>query len=334
MAAEIAPDQWLQFLREEYLEGALQNGSYRPGFIKEGGASVKIAVPLEEEDREQIENDIADLSRRLGYVVARVSSADTRVHMIDQVFFRVAEQVPWQELSRAVILKLARVANYVTPSSTSEALLSELAAANAIGPEMLMMEARTWIENRVFREQSLARDFRIAVTRLCLAELSGGPDGATIIEVVTDWLTGRNRAIAAVRPYQIYSRISRSNARYLLESLLHWIRFAGYPGLVILLDTSRLTIARNPRDDRLYYTKAAMLDAYEVLRQSIDGTDRMKGCLLVVTPAPEFLVIEPGSRGMGDYNALKLRVYDEVRDQRLVNPMGAMVRLSRKTRAV
>jgi len=198
----------------------------------------------------------------------------------------------------------------------------------------LMMEARTWIENRVFREQNLTRDFRVAMTRLCLAELSGGPDGATIIEVIADWLTGRNRNVSAVRPYQIYSRISRNNARHLLDSLLHWIRFAGYPGLVILLDTSRVTIARNPRDDQLYYTKAAMLDAYEVLRQFIDGTERMKGCLVVVTPASEFLVVETGSRGMGDYNALKLRVYDEVRDTRLANPMGAMVRLSRNGSAL
>jgi hypothetical protein len=71
-----------------------------------------------------------------------------------------------------------------------------------------------------------------------------------------------------------------------------------------------------------------MLDAYEVLRQFIDGTDRLKGCLIVVFAAPEFLVVEPGSRGLGAYDALRLRVYDEVRDSRLANPMGAMVRLS------
>ena len=334
MTAAMAPESWLQFLRQEYLEGSVIGGSAREGFIKEGGASVKFAIPLEEEFRVQIQADIVEQARSAGYIVACVSSAETRVHMMDQIFFRIAEQIPWQDLSRAVIRKLAKEAGYALPPSTSGSIVSDLAAANNIGPEMLTMEARTWIENRVFRAQFLTRDFRVAVTRLCLAELSGGPDGETMTEVITDWLAGRNRNVSAVRPYQIYSRISRNNARYLLESLLHWIRFGGYPGLVILLDTSRVTIAKNPRDDHLYYTKAAMLDTYEVLRQFIDGTDRMKGCLLVVTPTADFLVTETGSRGMGDYNALKLRVYDEVRDTRLANPMGAMVRLSRNGSAI
>jgi hypothetical protein len=194
------------------------------------------------------------------------------------------------------------------------------------------MEARRWIASEVYRGQSLTRDFRVAMSQLCLAELTGGPDGETIAEVIPDWLAGRNRAISAVKPYQIFSRIHRSNARHLLESLLLWVRFAGHPGIVIILDSSRLTIARNPHDEELFYTKAAMLDAYEVLRQFVDATDRMRGCLLAVVPAAEFLDPEPENRGMGAYDALRFRVYDEIRDERLVNPMGALVRVSAATR--
>jgi P-loop Domain of unknown function (DUF2791) len=333
MTAAILPASWLQFLREEYLQGSLKQGSYREGFIKEGGASVKFAIPLEEEFRDQIENEISEQGRLAGYIIARVSSADTRVHMMDQVFFRVAEQIPWRELSRKVLINLASE-EYAAPPAGDGPLANSIAAANSISLEMVRMKADQWVDRRVFHQQSLSRDFRVAVAQLCLAELYGGPDGETREQVIEDWLTGRNRAISAVKPYQIFTRVSRSNARHLLESLLRWIRFAGYPGLVIVLDTSRLTIAKNPHDSYLYYTKAAMLDAYEVLRQFIDGTDRMTGCLLIVTPASEFLDVEPFGRGMGAYNALRLRVYDEVRDQRLVNPMGTMVRLSREAYAV
>jgi hypothetical protein len=316
--ATIAPQRWLNFLQAEYLES----------FIKDGGASAKFAVPLQEELRDVLEQGISERGQQRGFIVARVSSADTRVHMIDQIFFRIAEQVPWRQLSEDILLKLARAGGYAAPTSGSEPLGYRLAAVNGIDPEMLTMIAHQWISNQVFRRQDLAKDFRVAVTQLCLAELSGGPDGQTRIEVVTDWLTGRNKAISAVRPYQIFSRITRSSARHLLESLLLWIRFAGRAGLVIVLDLSRVTIARNPRDDLIYYTKAAMFDAYEVLRQFIDSTDRMKGCLLIVTPSVEFLDIETQGRGMGSYEALKFRVYDEIRDQRLVNPMGALVRVT------
>ena len=95
-----------------------------------------------------------------------------------------------------------------------------------------------------------------------------------------------------------------------------------------MLDAARLSVARRPDDGLVFYTKAQLLDAYEVLRQFIDGTARLSGCLLVILPAIEFLDTEPASRGMGAYDALKFRVYDEIHDQRLANPMGALVRLS------
>ena len=87
-------------------------------------------------------------------------------------------------------------------------------------------------------------------------------------------------------------------------------------------------MARNPKDGGLYYTKAAVLDAYEVLREYIDGTDRLVNCLIVVVADPEFLDDDPYGRGIGAYEALKFRVFDEVRDRTLANPMAALVRLA------
>ncbi len=112
--------------------------------------------------------------------------------------------------------------------------------------------------------------------------------------------------------------------------MLHWLRLAGYPGLLLVLDTARLTVPRNPKDGKTYYTKAAVLDAYEVLRQFIDATDRLHGCLIVVVPDVDFLEEEqtPRSRGIGQYEALKFRVIDEIRDRRLTNPMASLIRLS------
>jgi hypothetical protein len=70
-----------------------------------------------------------------------------------------------------------------------------------------------------------------------------------------------------------------------------------------------------------------VLDAYEVLRQLVDGTDELQGCLVVVVCPLEFLGNEYG-RGLAGYQALHMRVYDEVRDQNRVNPLAALIRLS------
>ena len=62
-----------------------------------------------------------------------------------------------------------------------------------------------------------------------------------------------------------------------------------------------------------------------MLRQFIDGTDDLESMLLVVHVPPEFL--SDGKRGLNRYEALKLRIWDEVRDRQYQNPLGALIRL-------
>ena len=317
MPFSIGPRRWLDFLQREYLDT----------FVLDGGAAVKFAVPLDDEARAYLGDELGRCAEERGYLVVRVSSANTRVHMIEQVFFRIAEQVPWQHLSHRVITKLAAAEGYAPSSDGEGPLFRRIAEENRVEPDYLLMELRRKLATEVLQQSGLAKDFRMAMTQLCRAELTGGPEGVTTTQVLTDWLTGRNRAVAAVKPYQIFSRIQRTNARYLLESLLHWVRFSGFAGMVMLCDIGRLSLARNPRDERLYYSKAAVLDTYEVLRQFIDSTDRLQGCLVVVVPDPDFLDEDGFGRGIGAYEALKFRVFDEVRDERLVNPMASLVRL-------
>ena len=97
---------------------------------------------------------------------------------------------------------------------------------------------------------------------------------------------------------------------------------------MLLLDISQLAVGRRQdAADQLFYTKAAVLDAYEVLRQLIDGTDELGACLVVVSCAPEFL--SDPVRGLESYHALRDRVADDVRDRARTNPFSALVRVSR-----
>lgn len=319
MVATITPSRWLDFISTEYLDS----------FIRQGGSSVKFAVPLDEDLRDHLRSDLVTRAERLGYLSATISAAQTRVHMIDQLFFAIADQVPWRLLSERIVLKIAESQGYLVPPDEGDGPLGQrLANANSVDLEFMMTFVRRGVQESVWRQRLLAKDFRIAMTHLCLAAMQTGSDSETVIEVITNWLTGRNRAVAAVKPYHIFSRISRSNARYMLISLLHWLRLADFSGVVVALDIARLAAPRNPRDGFLFYTKAQLLDAYEVLRQFIDATDRMSGFLMVVLPSDDFLDQDSRGRGLGAYQALLNRVYDEVHDQRLVNPMGALVRIA------
>jgi hypothetical protein len=85
MSAELPPNEWLPVLDREYLAE----------FVKNGGASVKFVVPTDLEARIAVLDGIEERAHSHHFLVARVNAAETRVHMMDQLFFRIAEQVPW-----------------------------------------------------------------------------------------------------------------------------------------------------------------------------------------------------------------------------------------------
>ena len=92
----------------------------------------------------------------------------------------------------------------------------------------------------------------------------------------------------------------------------------------MFVDATRLAEPRNLRDGTLYYTRAALSDTYEVMREFIDDTDDMSHVLLVYSMPPEFLSVEPRGRGMGAYQALQFRV-NGFPDATHPNPLSNLV---------
>ena len=139
------------------------------------------------------------------------------------------------------------------------------------------------------------------------------------------------RQMSALKSALIYRRIARHTARQILFSLPHWLATNGHAGLLLVIDIRRLGVARRPPvEERAgqYYTRLGLLDAYEVLRQLVDSTDELARCCVVVIAAPELLTDE--SRGLDAYQALKLRIFDEIRDRRRDNPFSSLVRIGRE----
>lgn len=317
MAATISAPDWVRHLDEQYLSS----------FIRGGGAAIKFAVPSDEKGGSEALSSLRAIGGTLGYLVVDVDAATTKVHQIDQLFFSIARQVPWRELSTAFLQELAAEKGYAVADVGKAGLAERLAVKNGVDKQVILMELRLQLVERVFKNREIAKHMRLALLHLCLAELSGGPEGDATVRLITEWLTGQNRAFSAVKHYLIYTGIARHNARHMFESLLVWLRLANTAGIMVLLDIDRVGLSRHPHDDRLFYSKPALLDTYELLRQFIDSTDRLKGCFFVVLTHQSFLDEDSG-RSVGLYGALKNRVYDEVKDRRRVNPMASLVRLS------
>ncbi|MDE0001301.1 MAG: hypothetical protein OXQ29_01220 [Rhodospirillaceae bacterium] len=319
MSNTIAVQDWLRVIDDEYLST----------FVRDGGASVKFAV-TSDESKTELYSKMGARCRALGYLCIELDACTTRAHMPQDLFFGFAAQVDWRLLARRVILTLAEERGYqvagISPDATSN-VYDAIAGANGLESRFVLGEIRPKIQAHVFRNPRMAKDFRVCMSQLCLCEdVRGEYAGQPLL----DWLTGTNTRLSNVRDFSIHTGINRTTARYFIESALYWIHYARDAGTVILFDNARVTVARNPRDGIRYYTRPMAMEHYELLREFIDGVDRLAGTLLVVVANPDFLDegSDRRSRGYGIYQALRTRVMDDVRDRHLVNPVASLVRLS------
>jgi hypothetical protein len=313
----LGPDDWLATVEAEYLRD----------FIAAGGAAVKFAVVLPPVTAADVRGRLERAAAEYGFVVAALDSATTKLHMIDQFFHALARQLDWDALAREFLRDLLVANGLRLPDAPDAFAYAPIAALNGYPESELRREVRDRLIERVYLDFAMAQEFRIAMLRLCQAQLDPSEVVQGEAAAIRSWLRGELRLISALKPALIFQKIARHNARDMFFSLAHWLRVADKPGLVLALDVSRYTAGRRPAepDGTLYPTTAATMDAYEVLRQFVDATDELEGCFILVTAPPEFL--EDERRGLARYDALRLRVWDEVRDRYRANPLSSLVRL-------
>lgn len=185
MPATILPGKWLHHFRQEYLDS----------FISDGGATVKFVVPLDDISRDEVTRGIVQSARASQYLYVSLDAATTKIHLAQHIFFKGAEQVPWREISQRVVRSMLTGEGFSVPKDGTGPLAQRTAEANQANVDYVLMTLRRAIGNGIIKRSDLAKDFRVAMTWLCRSELSGGPDGESAIEAITNWLTGRSTHI-------------------------------------------------------------------------------------------------------------------------------------------
>jgi hypothetical protein len=315
---------YADFLAKEYL------GDY----VRSGGAAVRFVVAGDQHVAGRWHAALARIADAEGYLCVPVDAAETRVHMVDQVYGVAARSVDWRELARRQVWA-AWEAIGLQPAADQRLTVAGVAAHHGVDPREAGRSLRRRLEADVLHDAALAREFRLAVLRLCQAELGTGDVSEEERAAVVAWLRVEKVGLRALRSASLFSRLGRHNARAMLVSLAAWRARTAGRGLLIDIDLQRLAVSRRPPVEQReghYYSKAAVLDAYEVLRQLVDATDQLHGALIAVSLPPELLVDD--KRGLPAYSALHLRVVDEVRDRRRPNPFACLVRLETRMEAV
>jgi len=314
---EITPTTWLDVIRRDYLDD----------FVREGGAAVKVAVTEDESARHALRDRLLGLGAAAGYRVAVVDSAEIKLQLVDRVFQTVAQQMPWEETARSFLARTVVENGYQLPSDPTNLTLAALAEANDVPDRRLNTSITDILWRALFKDYAMSQEFRLAMVRLCRAQLYPDDEPA-VTEAVMAWLRGELRRISEVKRALIFQRIARHNARHLLASLTHWLRITGSAGLLLVLDLARapLTVSREQRGEGVYYSRPATFDVYEMLRQLIDGTDDVEALFVAALVGREFTT--DLRRSYVQYPALHYRLADEVHDQYRPNPLAALVRIA------
>ena len=317
MAPRIPASRYADFLETEYLSE----------FICGGGAAVKVAIVSDDMTASELTNTVSERAKNVRICPVHVSAMVTRVHLIQQLFFAVASRLDWVKLARAVLLRIARE-NW-GDQAEGRTTLEGLAAAMGIDKQIVQTQVSKSLTSFIMKDYLLAKDFRIAMLQICLSELQPEAYTEQGREAILQWLRGELRLISAVKDKHIFHKIGRHSARAMLGSAARWIAKSGEGGLLVLLDIRQVGVLRRSdiMEGQFYYTPAMAMDVYEVLRQFIDATDEMQNFMLLAI-APDELLDDTTNRGFPKYQALKNRIWDDVRDKDRTNPFAPMVRIA------
>lgn len=310
-------DAYLQFFEREYLDS----------YLSSGGASVKFCVATDSDSKTLLDSLVQSADDRQYHVVT-VDAKHSKVQMIEQIFYAVAKQIDWSILANRTARAAADAAGFVMPNNSDNLSVATLAFYYAMDEREVKRDINQQLQKMIFRDYAMVQEFRIAMLRLCQFELETGQVSETERESILAWLTGTLRQVSLLRSARIFRKIARNNARQMLFSLSHWLTKNDYRGLVLCLDISQFFRSRATEMSgagEFFYTRSAIIDTYESLRQLVDNTDEFSNMAIIVI-APAQFITDP-SRGLSAYQALKLRIFDEVRDVRLDNPYAALLRI-------
>ena len=306
--------EWLSIVERDYLAE----------FIPAGGAAVKFAI-LDDAAIGTAVKQLVRLGQAHGMLPVIVEAGNTRIHLMHELFFALARRLAWDSLVQRYLETLFRAHDYAWPRPGVAMTMSDLAAAFAVAPHVLAHRVDQWLTSDLWEDRRMVQDFRAALLFLCLSRLD--PQSWETTGPVMQWLRGEKVAATSLRVAGISVRLSRTNARAMLASLCHFLRKAGIAGLLVVLDARRLSCS-SAAEGLLRYSPAAVMDAFEVLREIIDDTERLPGLFVAVLSDATLTTGDP-RRALDRYAALQMRVWPDVRPGDRQNPMAPLVWLAR-----
>jgi hypothetical protein len=131
-----------------------------------------------------------------------------------------------------------------------------------------------------------------------------------------EWFDGGRLSKRELRPFQIFDSLNKTNSKRLLISLILFLRYLGYQGLILLLDELETVMAQSA---------AVRNAAYENVRLFIDNAEQAHHLHVFFSIIPDVILAD---KGFKSYDALWSRVRS-VGESRRLNYRSIVIDLHR-----
>lgn len=300
---------------------------YLQTYIADGGSKIKFLTGGDADERSQTLVKFLHDAEDAGYKAVYISAKKTWLHDFKNIYVAIFDAVDFENCLNCCAANIIRELGYdpeEIPDGTDFA--SFLQARSAFDP-LTKREIREKLSTMFFKNTWIDNNFAISA-----ALITGGILGYPALEptardLLFSWYMCEKEAhISALRKTGLSpSRITKINARHMLRSLVEIIRLSGYKGLVVAIDSLEM-LANVSSLEEIRYTKMRREDAYESIREMIDGIDTFSHFMLAFSFEKELL--EDEVCGFKSYQALWMRIQNEIEAEQL-NRFADIIDLNR-----
>ena len=295
-AMTMGREKWLDRMRSHYLDK----------YILNGGSKVKVLTGKQGTGKTHLLRCVLSDAKSLEYTTVYLSAHDCRLNDLASLYRAIIDQIDKEELVTGLCRNVASKFSRFIDSEKYDP--SELFVTNAYFYDTYPTtdEAAKVIQQEVtslIRAIDLSSSFKTFVYRVTCSRMITDP--TSNIDIPLDWLSGKNVAPKDRKALSLFDKLDRANARDWLNSLVQLLKLSGKKGLIIAIDDLEV-ITQKSLSTGKFFSKAAIMDVCELIRQLIDDTEVLAHCLFLF--AGDSAVIEDSNRGLKSYDALRMRL--------------------------
>ena len=229
-AAHIDPAGQLAFLRQHYL-GA------QAGFVREDGAKLKLVLGGTGAGKTHFLAALAAAGRAEGFATAHVDARTQPLWGFDCLYQALVADLDLAGLARAFVVRALEGVGYRGIALEPGHTLENWAGAHGYEPGPLRVRFEEELDRRLLRNVDIDYGYAVGLAKWCtvlaLEPAGGGGEAGGLLE---HWLRGGRVAVRDCNRLRLRHSADRYTARLWLRSLLHFMRMAGVPGLVGVVD--------------------------------------------------------------------------------------------------